>query len=59
MYTRLTHMSACGPEYSFPSNSSGAAYGGLPHHVLSSSSFLNELLKPKSKQEMDYQYNAL
>lgn len=29
----LTQTSAFGPSYSLPSNNSGAAYGGLPHHV--------------------------
>lgn len=50
-YNCLTHMSAWGPQYSFPSNSSGAAQGGLPHHVLRCSLGLNVLLKPKSTEE--------
>lgn len=30
---KSTQMSAFGPLYCLPSKSSGAAYGGLPHHV--------------------------
>ena len=44
----LTHISTLGPSYSFPSNNSGAAYGGLPHHVLSREPHSKWLLKPKS-----------
>ncbi len=47
----FTHISTLGPSYSFPSKSSGAAYGGLPHHVFSSCPRENKLLKPKSVEK--------
>lgn len=34
----LTQISISGPVYFFPSNTSGAAYGGDPHHVSNNSS---------------------
>ena len=43
-------MSICGPWYFLPSNTSGAAYWGLPHHVDSSSPTLKKLPKPKSEK---------
>ena len=43
-----TQMSTLVPSYFCPSNSSGAAYGGLPQCVLSNEPALNMLLKPKS-----------
>lgn len=48
MHRLLTHISTLGPSYSLPSNSSGAAYGGLPHQVFNSWPRENRLLKPKS-----------
>lgn len=41
-------MSALGPSYSRPWNTSGAAYGGDPHHVRSVEFGVNVLLNPKS-----------
>lgn len=43
-----TQMSTSGPQYAFPSKSSGAAYGGLPHQVLRCFPSWNMLLNPKS-----------
>ena len=47
----LTQISTLGPSYSFPSNNSGAAYGGLPQCVRSSIPGLYILLKPKSSEK--------
>lgn len=52
--TPKLQMSVLGPSYSRPWNTSGAAYGGEPHHVVSGVPSVNVLLKPKSanyKQE--------
>ena len=44
-------MSISGPYVLVPSNSSGAAYSGDPQCVLSGSSSLYTLLKPKSTRK--------
>ena len=44
-----TQMSICGPWYFLPSNTSGAAYGGLPHHVINSFPGVKKLPNPKSE----------
>lgn len=46
--TPKLQISARGPSYSKPKNTSGAAYGGEPHHVLRYVFGKNVLLKPKS-----------
>lgn len=44
-------MSSCGPSYFCPSNTSGAAYGGLPHHVAKGCPGWKKFPKPKSESE--------
>ena len=44
----LTQMSISGPVYTFPSKTSGAAYGGEPHQVVSAPSAWKNVLKPQS-----------
>lgn len=48
LLVNLTHISTLGASYSRPSNNSGAAYGGLPHHVFRGEFGVKKLLKPKS-----------
>ena len=49
----LTHISICGPRYFLPSNTSGAAYGGLPHQVASGSLPVKKLPNPKSENKQN------
>lgn len=44
----ITQMSSWGPSYCCPSNTSGAAYGGLPHHVARGFPDWKKFPKPKS-----------
>lgn len=46
----LTQMSSCGPSYCWPSKTSGAAYGGLPHHVARGSPGWKKFPNPKSTE---------
>lgn len=50
----ITQTSTPGAQYSLPSKSSGAAYGGLPHQVFSADPGENVLLNPKSENKTNY-----
>lgn len=57
--TPRLQMSARGPSYSKPRNTSGAAYGGDPHHVRNILSGVKVLLNPKSANYTNWKLNKI